>query len=48
MVRSVDMVQYYNLESTDSMVVAPILWILLTVTMEDRRDREALPINDQS
>lgn len=48
MVISEDVAQYYNLESTDSMVVAPILWILLTETMEDRRDREAFPINDRS
>jgi len=48
MVISVDVAQCYNLESKNSMVVAPILWILLTVTMEDRRDREAFPINDRS
>lgn len=48
MVISVDVAQYYNLKSKHFMAVVRILWILLTVTMEDRRDQEAFPINDQS
>ena len=48
MVISVDVAQYYNLKSKHFMVAVRILWILLTVTTEDRRDREAFPINDRS
>ena len=48
MVISADVAQYYNLKSKHFMAVVRILWILLTVTMEDRRDQEAFPINDRS